>query len=297
MVSRARAIVEAGIPVMGHVGLTPQSATMLGGFKTQGRTARGGAADRRRRERARGRGLLPVVLEAVPAPVAARITAELSIPTIGIGAGADCDGQVLVYHDLLGLYGGPLARFVKRYANLSAEIRDALDRLCDRGAERRVPRGAAHVRDAGRRAGGVRGPCVEAERGRARAAAGSDARERDGRRGARPAPAVHGCGRRSTSRTRSTRTRSREPAEGPVAGPPVVAAGAEEVLAVDRDPDRPEREERERERRTTRARARSGPAGSCRACRTGAPRRRAGRRRASRRRPRRRCRRGRPRPG
>ena len=126
MVSRARAIVEAGIPVMGHVGLTPQSATMLGGFKTQGRTA---AAAERIVEGAKeleAAGCSSLVLEAVPSPVAARVTRELSIPTIGIGAGADCDGQVLVYHDLLGLSEGHLPRFVKRYANLSAEIRDAL---------------------------------------------------------------------------------------------------------------------------------------------------------------------------
>jgi 3-methyl-2-oxobutanoate hydroxymethyltransferase len=126
MVSRARAIVAAGIPVMGHVGLTPQSATKLGGFKTQGRTADeadrivDGAKD------LEDAGCCAVVLEAVPSPVAARITRELSIPTIGIGAGGDCDGQVLVYHDLLGLTEGHLPRFVKRYANLSAEIRDAL---------------------------------------------------------------------------------------------------------------------------------------------------------------------------
>lgn len=126
MVSRARAIVEAGIPVMGHVGLTPQSATMLGGFKTQGRTA--GAARRivEGAKKLEAAGCCSLVLEAVPASVAARITEELSIPTIGIGAGAACDGQVLVYHDLLGLSEGHLPRFVKRYANLSAEIRDAL---------------------------------------------------------------------------------------------------------------------------------------------------------------------------
>lgn len=126
MVSRARAIVQAGIPVMGHVGLTPQSATLLGGFKTQGRTAE---AARRIVEGAKeleAVGCCSLVLEAVPASVAARITEELSIPTIGIGAGAACDGQVLVYHDLLGLSEGHLPRFVKRYANLSAEIRDAL---------------------------------------------------------------------------------------------------------------------------------------------------------------------------
>jgi 3-methyl-2-oxobutanoate hydroxymethyltransferase len=126
-VSRVRAIVGAGIPVMGHVGLTPQSATMLGGFKTQGKTAaqaRQVIADARELEAA---GCFSVVLEAIPAPVAARITAELTVPTIGIGAGVDCDGQVLVYHDLLGLSEGHLPRFVKRYANLSREIRDALE--------------------------------------------------------------------------------------------------------------------------------------------------------------------------
>jgi 3-methyl-2-oxobutanoate hydroxymethyltransferase len=126
MLSRVRAIVEAGIPVMGHVGLTPQSATMLGGFKAQGRTAaraRALVADAIALERA---GCFALVLEAVPPPVAAHITRLLSIPTIGIGAGADCDGQVLVYHDLLGFQeGGP--RFVKQYAQLGPEIQRALE--------------------------------------------------------------------------------------------------------------------------------------------------------------------------
>jgi len=125
--SRVRTIVEAGIPVMGHIGLTPQSATMLGGFKAQGRTA-GKAqqlfADAQALELA---GCFSVVLEAVPPAVAARVTDALSIPTIGIGAGADCDGQVLVYHDLLGYQeGGP--RFVKQYARLGPEIQAALER-------------------------------------------------------------------------------------------------------------------------------------------------------------------------
>jgi 3-methyl-2-oxobutanoate hydroxymethyltransferase len=127
MVSRARAIVEAGIPVVGHIGLTPQSATALGGFRTQGKTAAQAmrlVADARALQDA---GAFMLVLEAVPAPVAARITHDVAIPTIGIGAGAGCDGQVLVYHDLLGLSEGHLPRFVKRYANLSAEIRDALE--------------------------------------------------------------------------------------------------------------------------------------------------------------------------
>jgi len=125
--SRVRAIVGAGIPVMGHVGLTPQSATMLGGFKTQGKTAEHARKlidDALALEEA---GCFSVVLEAVPAPVAAEVTSLLQVPTIGIGAGRECDGQVLVYHDLLGLTEGHLPRFVKRYASLSREIRYALE--------------------------------------------------------------------------------------------------------------------------------------------------------------------------
>jgi 3-methyl-2-oxobutanoate hydroxymethyltransferase len=100
---------------------------MLGGFKTQGKTreaARKLVAGALELEAA---GCFSIVLEAVPAPVAAEITRRLTVPTIGIGAGRDCDGQVLVYHDLLGLTEGHLPRFVKRYANLSREIRDALE--------------------------------------------------------------------------------------------------------------------------------------------------------------------------
>jgi 3-methyl-2-oxobutanoate hydroxymethyltransferase len=128
--SRVRTIVDAGIPVMGHIGLTPQSATMLGGFKAQGRTAEKARrlfADAQALERA---GCFSLVLEAVPAPVAARVTDAVSIPTIGIGAGAACDGQVLVYHDLLGYQeGGP--RFVKQYAKLGPEIQAALERYAE----------------------------------------------------------------------------------------------------------------------------------------------------------------------
>jgi 3-methyl-2-oxobutanoate hydroxymethyltransferase len=125
--SRVRAIVAAGIPVMGHVGLTPQSATMLGGLRAQGRTATQALRlldDARALE---AEGCFAVVLEAVPAPVAARITAALSVPTIGVGSGPDCDGQVLVLHDLVGLYHGRSARFVKRYADVGSTIRDALE--------------------------------------------------------------------------------------------------------------------------------------------------------------------------
>ncbi len=127
-VSRVLALVGAGIPVMGHIGLTPQSATMLGGFRAQGRTA---AKARELLEDAltlEHAGSFAIVLEAVPSPVAARITEALSIPTIGIGSGGGVDGQVLVYHDLLGLYDGKSPRFVKRYAELATTIQDALER-------------------------------------------------------------------------------------------------------------------------------------------------------------------------
>jgi 3-methyl-2-oxobutanoate hydroxymethyltransferase len=127
-VTRVVALVGAGIPVMGHLGLTPQSATMLGGFRAQGRSAdkaRRLLEDARTLEQA---GCFSIVLEAVPAPVAARITQALTVPTIGIGSGADCDGQVLVLHDLLGLYEGRSPRFVKRYAELGEAVKDALER-------------------------------------------------------------------------------------------------------------------------------------------------------------------------
>ena len=127
MASRVRAIVGAGIPVMGHLGLTPQSATMLGGMKAQGRTAANAHRlldDARELEAA---GCFSLVLEAVPAKVAAHITEALEIPTIGIGAGAGCDGQVLVWHDLLGVNQGAAPRFVKRYADVAGEIRRGLE--------------------------------------------------------------------------------------------------------------------------------------------------------------------------
>ena len=137
--SRVRALVGAGVPVMAHIGLTPQSATMLGGFKAQGRTA---AKATRLLEEAlalEDAGAFAIVLEAVPAPVAARVTDALAIPTIGIGAGVDCDGQVLVWHDLLGLYEGRAPRFVKQYADLATAIRDALEAYAADVRERRFP--------------------------------------------------------------------------------------------------------------------------------------------------------------
>lgn len=125
-----RAMLSAGIPVMGHLGLTPQQMARLGGFKAQGKTAR---AARKLLEDARAlaeAGCFSLVLEAVPAEVAARITAEVEIPTIGIGAGPDCDGQVLVFHDVLGLCPGFRPSFVKRYTDLWTPAREALSAYC-----------------------------------------------------------------------------------------------------------------------------------------------------------------------
>jgi 3-methyl-2-oxobutanoate hydroxymethyltransferase len=129
--SRVRALVGAGVPVMGHLGLTPQSATMLGGYRAQGRTAKRAqhlVDDALALEQA---GCFSLVLECVPSIVATRIREVLSIPTIGIGAGPECDGQVLVFHDLLGLYEGRSPRFVKRYAELAQVARGALERYAE----------------------------------------------------------------------------------------------------------------------------------------------------------------------
>ncbi|HVC20500.1 MAG TPA: 3-methyl-2-oxobutanoate hydroxymethyltransferase [Vicinamibacterales bacterium] len=125
-----RQLVDADIPVMGHVGLTPQSVNTLGGFQVQGRTIE--AADQLRRDAraVEAAGAFAVVLESVPREVAARITADLRIPTIGIGAGPDCDGQILVFHDLVGLTGPGRPRFAREYAQLAAEVSQAARRYC-----------------------------------------------------------------------------------------------------------------------------------------------------------------------
>lgn len=139
MAKVAAAIVKAGIPVQGHVGLTPQTATNLGGFRVQGRDARAAKKlfeDARAMEDA---GCFSVVLEAIPAPLAAHITKNLSIPTIGIGAGPDCDGQVLVMHDLLGLYERFTPKFVKQYAKLGASALQAIQAYNAEVASRSFP--------------------------------------------------------------------------------------------------------------------------------------------------------------
>jgi 3-methyl-2-oxobutanoate hydroxymethyltransferase len=125
--SRIAAIVASGIPVMGHIGLTPQSAVALGGYRPQGRTADEAHRLRREAQELEHAGCFAVVLEAIPPQVAARITESVAIPTIGIGAGQSCDGQVLVWHDLLGLSTGHMPTFVKRYAEVGQSILAALE--------------------------------------------------------------------------------------------------------------------------------------------------------------------------
>lgn len=127
MLSRIQAIVAADIPVMGHLGLTPQSLAKLGGFKVQGKTAEAARALAEEARLLEEAGCFSLVLEAVPAPVAQLVTESVSIPTIGIGAGPHCDGQVLVTHDLLGLFDRFTPKFVKRYAELGREAVAAME--------------------------------------------------------------------------------------------------------------------------------------------------------------------------
>ena len=134
-----RRIVEAGIPVMGHLGLTPQSVLAFGGYKVQ---ARGEADQERLMREARAlqqAGCFSLVLEGIPSRLGAAVTRELTIPTIGIGAGPACDGQVLVSHDLLGLYLGHTPKFVRRYAQIADQMRDAFERFAADVRERRFP--------------------------------------------------------------------------------------------------------------------------------------------------------------
>lgn len=120
------AVVRAGIPVCAHIGLTPQTATMLSGFRVQGKDAESARAQVQSAKDLEEAGAFMIVIECIPDLLAGKITGSLTIPTIGIGAGPDCDGQVLVYHDLVGLYDRFTPKFVKRYTNLSPMIREAL---------------------------------------------------------------------------------------------------------------------------------------------------------------------------
>ena len=142
MLDRVRALVAVGIPVMGHVGLTPQRFGGPEGMRVQGKSADAALAlvdDARALEEA---GCFSIVLEAVPADVAAVVTAQVTVPTIGIGAGADVSGQVLVFHDLLGLWSGRVPRFVRQYAELESSMVDAVARWRDDVRARRFPTAA-----------------------------------------------------------------------------------------------------------------------------------------------------------
>ena len=137
--SRVAAIVAIGIPVMGHVGLTPQSAVALGGYRVQGRRVRDAHRLREEALALQRAGCFAIVLEAMPAIVAEDITKRLDVPTIGIGAGGGCDGQILVWHDLLGLTTGHVPQFVKRYADLGETARAALEAYVSDVRTRKFP--------------------------------------------------------------------------------------------------------------------------------------------------------------
>jgi 3-methyl-2-oxobutanoate hydroxymethyltransferase len=126
MADTVEALVGAGIPVQGHVGLTPQTATSLGGFKVQGKSAEAARQLLDDAQALEDAGCFSIVLEAIPAPIAKMITESISIPTIGIGAGVDCDGQVLVSHDMVGLFDGFTPKFVKQYIQLRESVVEAI---------------------------------------------------------------------------------------------------------------------------------------------------------------------------
>ena len=138
-VRRARAIVGAGIPVMGHVGLTPQTSTALGGWKAQGRSATAAARIAAEALALQDAGCFAIVFEAIPAGVTEELMGLMEIPVIGIGAGPATDGQVLVFHDLLGIRDGLGARFVKRYANIQQDMNDGVAAFAEDVRTRRYP--------------------------------------------------------------------------------------------------------------------------------------------------------------
>jgi 3-methyl-2-oxobutanoate hydroxymethyltransferase len=138
-VERAAALVGAGIPVMGHVGLTPQTATALGGYRSQGRTAERALAVLHDALALQDAGCFAIVFEAIPSALTEAIMPRMDIPVIGIGAGPATDGQVLVFHDLLGIYHGHAARFVKRYANVRDEMIRGVTAYADEVRARRYP--------------------------------------------------------------------------------------------------------------------------------------------------------------
>jgi 3-methyl-2-oxobutanoate hydroxymethyltransferase len=138
-VERTRALVRAGIPVMGHVGLTPQTATALGGYRSQGRTAERALAVLLDAVGLQDAGCFSIVFEAIPSPLTEAIMPRMEIPVIGIGAGPAADGQVLVFHDLLGIYAGHTARFVKKYASVRDEMIKGVTAFANEVRSRRYP--------------------------------------------------------------------------------------------------------------------------------------------------------------
>jgi 3-methyl-2-oxobutanoate hydroxymethyltransferase len=138
-VPSVRSIVQAGIPVMGHIGLTPQAVNQLGGFRAQGKTASAGEKLLRDALALEAAGCFSIVLEAIPSQLAQLLSQRLSIPTIGIGAGLGCDGQVLVTHDLLGLFDRFTPSFVKKYADLHGEMARAFAEYRDEVEKRAFP--------------------------------------------------------------------------------------------------------------------------------------------------------------
>jgi len=132
-------MVEAEIPVMGHIGLTPQSMHALGGFRVQGKTLEAAEQLLRDARAVEAAGAFSIVLESIPRELAARITSELRIPTIGIGAGPDCDGQILVLHDMIGLSLGHTPKFARRYANVGEAISHAVSAYAEDVREGRFP--------------------------------------------------------------------------------------------------------------------------------------------------------------
>jgi len=138
-VERAAALVGAGIPVMGHVGLTPQTATALGGYRSQGRTAERALRVLHDAQALQEAGCFAIVFEAIPSALTEAIMPRMEIPVIGIGAGASADGQVLVFHDLLGIYDGHTARFVKRYASVRDEMIKGVSAFADDVRSRKYP--------------------------------------------------------------------------------------------------------------------------------------------------------------
>jgi 3-methyl-2-oxobutanoate hydroxymethyltransferase len=138
-VERARAIVRSGIPVMGHVGLTPQTVNALGGFKTQGKTAESAARVAEEALALQAAGCFAIVFEAVPAAITEALMPKLEVPVIGIGAGSATDGQVLVFHDLLGIYAGHTPKFVKRYAEIGEDMSNAVGLYATEVRDRSFP--------------------------------------------------------------------------------------------------------------------------------------------------------------